>query len=79
MKMTKTIKENDKKIAKYFYSTTDFMAHVLDEYKELVTECGYSGTLTYYGEDKAVIRVYRNGIDYKNIYEREEVENNDWL
>lgn len=77
MKMKKTVKENGEQIAKYIYSTTDFMAHILDEYKELVIECGYSGTLTYYGEDKAVIRVYRNGVDYKNIYEREKSEYND--
>lgn len=77
MKMIKTVKENGEQIAKYIYHPTDFCSYVLDEYKELVIECGYSGTLTYYGEDKAVIRVYRNGVDYKNIYEREEVENND--
>lgn len=65
MKMIKTVKKNGEQIAK------------LDEYKELVIECGYSGTLTYYGEDKAVIRVYRNGVDYKNIYEREKSEYND--
>lgn len=46
-------------------------------YNILVIECGYSGTLTYYGEDKAVIRVYRNGVDYKNICEREKSEYND--
>lgn len=68
-KNSKEKRRADSKI--YIYSTTDFMAHILDEYKELVIECGYSGTLTYYGEDKAVIRVYRNGVDYKNIYERE--------
>ena len=36
-----------------------------------------NGTLTYYGEDKAVIRVHKNGVAYENTYIREEFDYND--
>lgn len=40
-------------------------------------EEGNKGTLTYYGEDKAVIRVHKNGVAYENTYIREEFDYND--
>lgn len=79
MRMTVIEKENGEQIGKYIYHPTDFCSYVLDEFKERVIELGNKGTLSYYGEDKAVIRFYKNGVSYENTYKREELDYNDWL
>jgi hypothetical protein len=77
MRMTVIEKKNGEQIGKYIYHPTDFCSYVLDEFKECVIEVGNKGTLTYYGEDKAIIRVYKNGVAYENAYKREEFDCND--
>lgn len=77
MRMTVIEKENGEQIGKYIYHPTDFCSYVLDEFKERVIELGNKGTLSYYGEDKAVIRFYKNGVSYENTYKREELDYND--
>lgn len=77
MKMTVIEKKNGKQVGEYIYHPTDFCSYVLDEFKERVIEVGNKGTLSYYGEDKAVIRVYKNGVSYENTYKREELDYND--
>lgn len=77
MRMTVIEKKNGEQIGKYIYHSTDFCSYVLDEFKKCVIEVGNKGTLTYYGEDKAVIRVYKNGVSYENTYKREEFDCND--
>lgn len=79
MRITVIEKKNGEQIGKYIYHPTNFCSYVLDEFKECVIEVGNKGTLTYYGEDKAVIRVYKNGVAYENTYIREEFDCNDWL
>ncbi len=77
MRITVIEKKNGEQIGKYIYHPANFCSYVLDEFKECVIEVGNKGTLTYYGEDKAVIRVYKNGVAYENTYIREEFDYND--
>lgn len=77
MRITVIEKKNGEQIGKYIYHPTNFCSYILDEFKECVIEVGNKGTLTYYGEDKAVIRVYKNGVAYENTYKREEFDCND--
>lgn len=77
MRITVIEKKNGEQIGKYIYHLTNFCSYVLDEFKECVIEVGNKGTLTYYGEDKAVIRVHKNGVAYENTYIREEFDYND--
>lgn len=77
MRITVIEKKNGEQIGKYIYHPTNFCSYVLGEFKECVIEVGNKGTLTYYGEDKAVIRVHKNGVAYENTYIREEFDYND--
>lgn len=77
MRITVIEKKNGEQIGKYIYHPVNFCSYVLDEFKECVIEVGNKGTLTYYGEDKAVIRVHKNGVAYENTYIREEFDYND--
>lgn len=78
MRITVIEKKNGEQIGKYIYHPpTNFCSYILDEFKECVIEVGNKGTLTYYGEDKAIIRVHKNGVAYENTYMREESEYND--
>lgn len=61
MRITVIEKKNGEQIGKYIYHPTNFCSYILDEFKECVIEVGNKGTLTYYGEDKAIIRVHKNG------------------
>lgn len=77
MRITVIEKKNGEQIGKYIYHPENFCSYVLDEFKECVIEVGNKGTLTYYGEDKAIIRVHKNGVAYENTYIREEFDYND--
>lgn len=77
MRITVIEKKNGEQIGKYIYHPVNFCSYILDEFKECVIEVGNKGTLTYYGEDKAVIRVHKNGVAYENTYIREEFDYND--
>lgn len=77
MRITVIEKKNGEQIGKYIYHPVNFCSYILDEFKECVIEVGNKGTLTYYGEDKAVIRVHKNGVAYENTYIREEFDCND--
>lgn len=77
MRITVIEKKNGEQIGKYIYHPVNFCSYVLDEFKECVIEVGNKGTLTYYGKDKAVIRVHKNGVAYENTYIREEFDYND--
>lgn len=77
MRITVIEKKNGEQIGKYIYHPVNFCSYVLDEFKECVIEVGNKGTLTYYGEDKAIIRVHKNGVAYENTYIREEFDYND--
>lgn len=77
MRITVIEKKNGEQIGKYIYHPANFCPYILDEFKECVIEVGNKGTLTYYGEDKAVIRVHKNGVAYENTYIREEFDYND--